>query len=144
MMKAQILDRNVNGMNLTHREREERAGLMQGYKALCLDGDKLVELVDLRIGKTPGRVYYACAWLYQPRQYSADRKGMNSRGSGKASGYGEHLGSAAASDALAAAGLQFDKRVSGSGWGAVREAVEAAGRALVGAKVPVYIVESYA
>ena len=94
------------------------------------DGEKMTELVDLRIGATASTAY-ACVWFKGEKKWAY--------GSGKAGGYGYDKGSAAAEAAFRAAGMV----TSGfGGTGCNREAVKAAGEYLSDGK-PVFVVEFY-
>ena len=144
-MKATMIKKNAEGIRISHREREEKNGLSCGYKAVYMDGGKLVDLVDLRIAFTNSGTPYACVWLYQPAEFARNEMGgcWNS-GSGTAGGYGYHKGSAAVESAFHAAGIRFDQDIGGCGWERVKEAVYAAGEMLVENSAPVYVVEMYA
>lgn len=116
-------------MNAYIRDQEAKH-LCKGFKAIAIDGEKLVELVDLRIGATASTAY-ACVWFK-----GADKWAY---GSGKASGYGYDKGSAAVESAFRAAGMV----TSGfGGTGCNQEAVQAAGEYLSNGK-PVFVVEFY-
>ena len=109
---------------------QEAKHLFKGFKAVTFDGEKMIELVDLRIGATASTAY-ACVW------FKGDKKWAY--GSGKAGGYGYDKGSAAAEAAFRAAGMV----TSGfGGTGCNREAVKAAGEYLSNGK-PVFVVEFY-
>lgn len=116
-------------MNVYIRDQEAKH-LCKGYKAVTFDGEKMVELVDLRIGATASTAY-ACVWFNGEKKWAY--------GSGKAGGYGYDKGSAAAESAFHAAGMV----TSGfGGTGCNREAVQAAGEYLSNGK-PVFVVEFY-
>lgn len=117
-------------MNMTIRQRQEKY-IYKGYKAICIDGGEMRELVDLRIGAT-NDVCYASVWVKVPDCWAC--------GTGKAGGYGYHKGSAAAAEAFYNAGMQFDEEVPGAGNGAILDAVQAAGER-VSNGLPVYVVE---
>lgn len=142
---ATMVKKNVSGIKLSHREREEKNGLSRGYKAVYISNGKLVDLVDLRIAFSVNGTPYACVWVYQPGEFSrSEFGGVWSNGSGTASGYGYHKGSAAAEYAFRSAGIKFSQSIGGRGWSAVREAVQACGEMVVKKSVPVYVVEMYA
>lgn len=67
---------------------QEAKHLCKGFKAVTFDGEKMVELVDLRIGATVSTAY-ACVWFRGEKKWAY--------GSGKAGGYGYDKGSAARS-----------------------------------------------
>lgn len=119
-------------MSMTIRDREEKH-ICRGYKAICIDGGKIHELVDLRIGATDGAAY-ACVWVKIPDHWAC--------GSVKAGGYGYHRESAAAGEAFSRAGMEFDEGINGCGNGAIRDAVQAAGEH-VSNGLPVYVVDFY-
>ena len=64
---------------------QEAKHLCKGFKAVAFDGEKMIELVDLRIGATASTVY-ACVWFKCEKKWAY--------GSGKAGGYGYDKGSA--------------------------------------------------
>ena len=116
-------------MNTFIRDQEAKH-LYKGFKAVTFDGEKMIELVDLRIGVTASTAY-ACVWFNGEKKWAC--------GSGKASGYGYDKGSVAAESAFHAAGMI----TSGfGGTGCNREAVQAAGKYLSNGK-PVFVVEFY-
>ena len=80
-------------MNAYIRDQEEKH-LYKGFKAVTFDGEKMIELVDLRIGATAS-TSYACVWFKSDKKWAY--------GSGKAGGYGYDKGSAAAEAAFRAA-----------------------------------------
>lgn len=143
-MKANITTRGAENIRPSHRDREEKNGLAYGFKAVTVQKEKLIDLVDVRVAFTKGGTCYAVAWLYQPKEYSPDGAGMWGSGSGSAGGYGYHKGSASVEQALHRAGLVFDEPFGGHGWSATKEAILAAGRAMVNDAAPVYLVEMYA
>ena len=143
-MTATIVKRGAYGMNRTHRDREEKNKLSYGFKAVHVHNGALEDLVEVRVAFSGGGSAYACAWLYQPYEYSPDGAGMWSNGSGSAGGGGYHKGSAAVSAALRSAGMSFDEDFSGRGWDLTKAAILAAGRAMVNNSEPVYLVEMYA
>lgn len=108
---------------------QEAKHLCKGFKAVTFDGEKMTELVDLRIGATASTAY-ACVW-FNGKKWAY--------GSGKAGGYGYEKGSAAVEAAFLAAGMVTS---SFGGTGCNREAVQAAGEYLANG-APVYVVEFY-
>lgn len=63
-------------------------------------------------------------------------------GYAKAGGYGYHKASAAFESACRSAGVTFDKAIGGCGYSAVRDALLALGRTIVGDGVPLTVVEA--
>lgn len=114
----------------TYIQNQEAKHLYKGFKAVTFDGEKMVELVDLRIGATTSTTY-ACVWFNCEKKWAC--------GSGKAGGYGYDRGSAAAEEAFRAAGMVTSNF---GGTGCNREAVQAAGEYLSDGK-PVFVVEFY-
>lgn len=143
-MVATITTRGAEGIRRSHRDREEKNGLAYGFKAVTPRKGKLEDLVEVRVAFTKSGTCYAVAWIYQPPEYCPDGAGMRGSGSGSAGGYGYHKGSAAVSAALRSAGLAFNEPFGGRGWEATKEAILAAGRAMVNDAEPVYLVEVYA
>ena len=119
-------------MNVTIREREEK-NIYYGMKAVCFDGEKMRELVDLRIGATQS-MHYACVWIHGDKKWAY--------GSGKAGGYGYDRASAAAESAFRAAGVKFDGAFGSCGMTITKEAVKAMGEHLSNG-LPVFVVEFY-
>lgn len=77
--------------------------------------------VDLRIYHTDRRAT-ACLWIrskHDEKSYS----GYGANGSGDATGYGYHLGSQAAEEAITNAGVTLSKPIGGAGDSAVVEAL---------------------
>ena len=64
-------------------------------------------------------------------------------GSGYAGGYGYHRASAAAAEAIEAAGYDLDEDISGRGWSMIREAVKSISESLFPG-CPVFIHEANA
>ena len=116
-------------MNTYIRDQDAKH-LCKGYKAVTFNGEKMVELVDLRIGATASTAY-ACVWFKSTNKWAC--------GSGKAGGYGYDKGSAAAEEAFLAAGMVTSNF---GGTGCNREAVQAAGEYLSDGK-PVFVAEFY-
>lgn len=142
---ATMVKENVNGIRISHREREERYGLTRGYKAVYLKNGQLVDLVDLRIAFSSSGTPYACVWVYVPGEFTNNEMGgIWSNGSGTASGYGYHKGSAAVEYAFRSAGIRFSESIDGRGWEAIKSAVQACGEMIVKNSCPVYVVEMYA
>lgn len=146
-MKATITGENIEAIRTSDRDRLYKNGLDHGYKAIMVKGGQLEELVELRISSTAS-VAYACAWLYSPKVKDKDghtvKDAFWNSGSGRAGGYGYHRQSAAAESAFARAGVKLSEAIGGRGDQAIREAVEAAGKALAPKGARVYVVEMYA
>lgn len=146
-MKAIITAENVEAIRTSDRDRQYKNGLDHGYKAVMIQGKELKSLVEIRIGSTASAAY-ACAWLYSPKV--KDKEGHTVKpsfwnsGSGRAGGYGYHRPSAAAAEALSRAGVKLSEDIGGRGDQAIRDAVEAAGKALAPKGARVYVVEMYA
>lgn len=146
-MKAIITAENVEAIRTSDRDRQYKNGLDHGYKAVMIQGKKLESLVEIRIGSTASAAY-ACAWLYSPKV--KDKEGHTVKpsfwnsGSGRAGGYGYHRQSAAAESALSRAGVELSEAIGGRGDQAIRDAVEAVGKALAPKGARVFVVEMYA
>lgn len=109
-MQAVILT-NEGKFNPNHRKEKYFSKAYIGV--VVVDGD-ILEVVDLRLYETPSRTY-ACIWLFGKMIYK--------NGSGYAGGYGYHLDSAAAGQAIENAGIQLSERIHGAGDRAIRQAV---------------------
>lgn len=146
-MKATIKGENVEAIRTSDRDRIYNHGLDHGYKAVMIRGKELESLVELRISSTSSAAY-ACAWLYSPKVKDKDghtvKDAFWNSGSGRAGGYGYHRQSAAAESAFTRAGVKLSEAIGGRGDQAIREAVEAAGKALAPKGARVYVVEMYA
>lgn len=120
--------------NMTATTRDRVAThLSRGYKAITIDkNDKMLELVDVRIGST-NSTCYACAWIHGKNKWAY--------GGGKAGGYGYHRASAAVAEAFNKAGVKFDESFSGYGDEAMKKAIKAVAEYITDS--PVYIVEFY-
>lgn len=146
-MKAIITAENVEAIRTSDRDRQYKNGLDHGYKAVMIQGKELESLVEIRIGSTASAAY-ACAWLYSPKV--KDKEGHTVKpsfwnsGSGRAGGYGYHRQSAAAESALSRAGVELSEAIGGRGDQAIRDAVEAVGKALAPKGARVFVVEMYA
>ena len=143
-MKAIITAENVEAIRTSDRDRQYKNGLDHGYKAVMIQGKELESLVEIRIGSTASAAY-ACAWLYSPKV--KDKEGHTVKpsfwnsGSGRVGGYGYHRQSAAAESALSRAGVELSEDIGGRGNQAVRDAVEAVGKALAPKGARVFVVE---
>lgn len=86
------------------------------------------ELIDFRLyasykadGAAP---VYASIWIKNPRQ------NLYIAGSGRATGYGYHKGSAALASALESAGVTLDEDIDGRGDTAIKDALKAIAEAM--------------
>ena len=134
-MKATII--NTNAAHLTAAHRKEN-NFREEYAAFYIDeAGEMRTLVTLRIYSTESRAY-ACCWI------SCGYTQVWTRGSGYAGGCGYHRASAAASNALYAAGASLSDDISGRGDSAIIEAVKAVGECLVIDRFPVYVHHAHA
>ena len=76
-MKATMIKKNAEGIRISHREREEKNGLSRGYKAVYMDGGKLVDLVDLSIPFAGSATHPACVWCYPTEKFAQTRVGVS-------------------------------------------------------------------
>lgn len=129
-------------MPLSYRERQEKH-FYNGYKVVTIVNDKMITLVDARLGATDN-CHYASVWL-NIRYYDNDYYNNygSARGAGKAGGYGYHRASAALDSAFRRAGMRFSIGCSGMGESAMRECLLAAGEYLKPEGAKVYLVECY-
>ena len=130
-MKATFNERPAR-FNINHRK--EKNFYMQ-YSGLVWDGEKIREAVTLRLYSTDARSY-CCVWI-------GNNHDFHTSGSGYAGGYGYHRGSAAAAEAIEAAGYDLDEDIAGRGRSMVREAVEAIAESLYPGS-PVCVLEANA
>lgn len=134
-MKATIIDTNAARLFPDHRKENN---FREEYAALYIDENgEMHTLVTLRIYSTERRSY-ACCWI------SCGFTQVWTRGSGYAGGYGYHRASAAADNALCAAGVSLSEDIAGRGDFAIREAVKAVGECLVIDHFPVYVHHAHA
>lgn len=129
-------------MPTSYRERQEKH-FYTGYKVVCVADDKLVELVDARIGATDS-CCYASVWLdtkYTDNNYY--NQYGDARASAKAGGYGYHRASAALEAAFTRAGMRFNIGCSGMGESMMHDCLLAAGEYLKPTGAKVYLVECY-
>lgn len=117
-MKATINFSNELKNNVSNFRKEK--GFFSSFSAIVPDEKgKLFSAIDLRfyfVGRDGMSPTYACIWI-------VDRKGNFTSGGGKASGCGYHKPSAAAQDAMQAAGVTLSKSISGVGEGAIERAL---------------------
>lgn len=129
-------------MPAIYRERQEKH-FYNGYKVVTIVNDKMITLVDARLGAT-ANCHYASVWLntcyYNNECYN---KFGFARGAGKAGGYGYHRASAALESAFSRAGMRFSVGCSGMGESAMRNCLMCAGEYLKPEGAKVYLVECY-
>lgn len=113
-----IINWEKDGSNTIHSNRKENR--YTGQYTL-LDRSTCSSYAELRFYVTPSRSY-ACFWL------NGRKNGYISAGA-YADGYGYHRASEAASRAFKRAGITLNKSIGGYGDDAIREALEAIGRA---------------
>lgn len=116
-MKA-IINWEIDGSSTIHTNRKENNYVGQ---YTMIDRATCANYAELRFYCTQSRAY-ACFWLF------GREKGCISGGA-YAGGYGYHRKSAAAENAFKRAGIRLDAPIGGYGDGAVRDALEAIGRA---------------
>lgn len=129
-------------MPLSYRERQEKH-FYNGYKVVTIVNDKMVMLVDARLGAT-NNCHYASVWLntcYCDSDYH-NNCGF-ARGAGKAGGCGYHRASAALNSAFFRAGMLFSVGCDGMGESAMRDCLLAAGEYLKPDGAKIYLVECY-
>ena len=122
----------ARGINTTHRREKHFAG---EYIAVRLDTGACI--VSLReYSSSTGGSNSCCVWI-------ADREsGTYASGSGTAGGYGYHRPSAAAHQAIRAAGFTLRDDIDGFGESATRDAVAAIARHVLGA-VPFVVIHAH-
>lgn len=129
-------------MPLSYRERQEKH-FYNGYKVVTIVNDKMITLVDARLGAT-ANCHYASVWLntcyYNNEFYN---KFGFARGAGKAGGCGYHRASAALKSAFSRAGMRFSIGCSGMGESAMRDCLLVAGEYLNPEGAKIYLVECY-
>lgn len=115
------------------------------YAAIAIHPDgRAYDAVILRTYLTDSRAY-ACVWVHGNcawREYSLSEWRA---ATGIAGGYGYHRESAAAEEAIIAAGITLDEHIGGRGTHAIQEAVFAIARALIPhEEVNIYIHHAHA
>lgn len=113
-----IINWEINGSTTIHTNRKENNYVGQ---YTMIDRATCANYAELRFYCTNSRAY-ACFWLFGREKGSVS-------GGAYAGGYGYHRKSAAAANAFEHAGITFDEDIAGRGDGAVRDALEAIGRA---------------
>lgn len=115
------------GINISHRKEKNFSDC---YQVITFDAKKKSEidsgfrvLVDLREYHTNTKSY-ACIWL------NDNIKDLHGSGSGSASGYGYHRGSAAVSEAIQRMGIELSEDISGRGDSAIELALHAIAKRL--------------
>jgi len=114
----------------------DRRELVDSWTLLAFRDGKFAELVTVRwkMARSGSGTQYCAVFFSGLPEYRV--------GYAKAGGYGYHKASAAFESACLSAGVTFDKGVGGVGDSAVREALLALGRAIVGEGVPLTVVEA--
>ena len=110
-MKATFNQPKKDGFNPNHRK---QSGFSCGYKALAIEGERIKEILDLRIYQ-PQSICYVALWVQCNNHAS---------GTGKAGGYGYHKPSAAAESAFQSAGYELDESIGGRGDSMIEKAIE--------------------
>ena len=129
-MQAVILTKKEK-FNTNHRKEKY---FSKAYIGVAVVGGDIREVVDLRLYETPRRTY-ACIWLFGKMVYR--------NGSGYAGGYGYHLASAAAGQAIENAGIQLSERIHGAGDEAIRKAILAIAREIYPDAESLSVIEAY-
>lgn len=126
MLTATFSASEVYAVSESARKARDKQALVHQYSAIGLVGNELREIVTLR--------------LYMPASASANRMTailfvnaypIGIMASGIACGYGYHMGSAAAADAIANAGIALSENIHGRGNDSIRESLEAIALAAV-------------
>ena len=138
-MKATFKELN-HAPKFTISDRKENHFHYQ-YSAVCFNGKNAYEAVTLRIYSTDARSY-CCLWVRGNCSWEGCGGDYWRNGSGHAGGYGYHRASAAAAKAIENAGIDLDEEISGRGWTAIENAVEAIARAMWGEGVYIQIVQA--
>lgn len=112
-MKVKKYVKRQDGINIKDRREDNYQESLLG---VVVDDGKLKVVVDLRIYGTKSK-NYACVWVHD------NKHDIHCSGSGSAGGYGYHRPSAAASEAFAKAGIEFDSELSGRGDSVMEHAV---------------------
>lgn len=129
-------------MPSSYRERQEKH-FYNGYKVVTIVNDKMITLVDARLGAT-ANCHYASVWLNTKyTDYDYYIKYGDARASAKAGGWGYHRASAALDSAFHRAGMKFNIGCSGMGESAMRDCLLAAGECLKPVNAKIYLVECY-
>lgn len=129
-MKVEFLENYEGRFNANHRKENK---FYTQYSAIAFDSENAKEVAVLRIYRTDSRVY-ACFWAYGKENIY--------KGSGLAGGYGYHMASAAADEAIENAGIKLSESINGVGDGAIRETIKAIASALY-PENKVFIVEAH-
>ena len=142
-MENKIVSFNpAQDMPSSYRERQEKH-FYNGYKVVTIVNDKMITLVDARLGAT-ANCHYASVWLntcYHNNEFY--NKSGFARGAGKAGGCGYHRASAALKSAFSRAGMRFNVGCSGMGESAMRDCLLVAGEYLKPDGAKIYLVECY-
>ena len=126
-----ILEINpIDGLKSSHRKEKH---FSRAFKYINAKDGKTV--VDLRLYWT-GNTSYCCVW------YNDKQKGWDGNGSHHTTGYGFHMDSDCAYNALAAAGVKYDVRWAAAGDEAMRIAITILGEKLNNNRKG-FLIESY-
>lgn len=136
-MIATLTSKPRKGMNTNHRKEQH---YKESYVGLAITVDKngkteINEGTEMRIYQTSASAY-ACLWVYSADCYT--------RGSGQARGYGYHRASAAAQEAINAAGIDLSESISGCGDWAINDAIAAITRTLYPDASIIHVVNTHA
>jgi hypothetical protein len=102
-MKATFNTKNTNAHSIGTNRKEKHF-----YKQFTAINKDLNAVIELRLYATQS-THYCCMWLH-------DRKhNIHVSGGGKAGGYGYHRASAAAENAINAAGISLSEHIDGCG-----------------------------
>lgn len=120
------------GFNRNHRKDYHYTG---AYEGIAIVNGEIIKSVTLRLYNTR-TTSYACIWANNGETYLL--------GSGKAGGYSYHTESAAASEAIQAAGITLSQRIDGVGGTAIENAIKAIINALHPAATHVVVIHTHA
>lgn len=133
-MKAELTNKNGHGIFNTKHRKENN--FYQQITASTIEKGELIESVILRYYYTGSR-NYAAIWI------RAAKGAYMLSGTGYASGYGYDRESAAAAEAIQAAGVVLSKNISGAGRNAVEDALIAIAKKATG-KRKIFIQSAHA
>jgi hypothetical protein len=147
-MEAKITDR-ADILNVKASHRKENAFYKQ-YTAVVFNRETggAFDCVTLRLYATDAR-HYACVWVHTNCAWIMDGETVAASyasGSGYAGGGGYHRASAAAAEAISAAGIELSEHIGGRGDEAIEEAVRAIATAIYpdSARFSVYVTAAHA
>lgn len=117
-MKAKFNTKNMNGHSIGSNRKEKHF-----YKQFTAINSELNAVIELCLYATQS-THYCCMWIH-------DRKhNIHVSGGGKAGGYGYHRASAAAENAINAAGISLSEHIEGRGDESIKAAMVAIMNAL--------------